>query len=47
VEHVGYIYKDEDRVNISKVMNMTPYFPIFVDDLGNEIMIEEITKAEL
>jgi sulfite reductase alpha subunit-like flavoprotein len=44
VEHFSYIYKEEDEVNVAKVVKITSFFPSFVDDLGNKNLLENFPK---
>jgi len=44
VAHFKGLYKEPKRVNIAEILKITSYFPSFVGEEENDIMIEEVTK---
>eukprot|EP01018_Ginkgo_biloba_P028285 Gb_00400 [translate_table: standard] len=47
VNHFKSIYKELERANIAEILKLTSFFPSFLSEEDNELMMEEVSKEEL
>lgn len=47
MDHFKNNYRAKDRATIIEVVKMTSFFPIFVNEVDNEILLEDVSKEEL
>jgi hypothetical protein len=47
VSHFQSLYKELVRENIAEILKLTSFFPSFVSDEANALLIEEVTKEEM
>jgi len=47
VSHFQNLYKEPKRDNLTNIIKLATYFPRFVSEESNDLLLEEVSKEEL